>query len=375
MTSMPAFSPGRAWAMARKEVMHVVRDPFTLVVALGIPLALVLFFGYAINFNTRDVRLLCLDQDHSRASRQFLEVFTSSGYFNLQQAPLAGDLLREFDSERVKAAVIIKHGFMRDLGRGDQARAQVLLDGADNSTAGIIMGYLAGIGQAGLQRLAKEPQPQPIRLATRFLFNPELNSQWFIVPGLIVVVMAILSILLTALTVAREWETGSMELLLSTPVRPLEIILGKLAPYLALVLISVSMVYILARLGFGVPFRGSHWLLLLGCLLFLIPSLAQGLIISVMTRQQQLAMQLAFVTGMLPSLLLSGFIFPIQSMPAAFQYLTAVLTPRWFVEILRGIFLKGSGVAELLWPICVLLVLNVLLVTVAMKRFKRDLEP
>ena len=184
-------------------------------------------------------------------------------------------------------------------------------------------------------------------LRTRFLFNPELDSRWFIVPGLTVVVMAILSILLTALTVAREWENGSMELLLSTPVQPLEIIIGKLAPYGVLCLIAVGLVFVIARVGFGVPFVGNPFVFGAGCLIYLVTYLAQGLLISVLTRNQQVAMQFSMLTGFLPSQLLSGFIFPVASMPAFFRYFTMIFPARWFMQISRDTFLKGSSLAEL----------------------------
>ena len=214
-----------------------------------------------------------------------------------------------------------------------------------------------------------------MELRTRFLFNPELNSRWFIVTGLFVVAVGVLSILLTALTVAREWETGSMELLLSTPVRPLEIILGKLAPYMGLCLGAVALVYAAARLAFGVPFRGNHLVFLLACVLFLACTLAQGLLISVVTRQQQLAMQLSNITGLLPATLLSGFIFPVESMPLFFRVLTSLLPPRWFIDCCRGIFLKGAGLRELAVPLGALTLIATGLILLATKKFKRDLEP
>ena len=196
-----------------------------------------------------------------------------------------------------------------------------------------------------------------------------------VLSGIPSIVMGLLAIMLTALTVAREWENGSMELLLSTPVRPWEIILGKLAPYLALGLVGAVFIYLAARLGFGVPFRGSHLLYVLLCLLFLTASLAQGLLISVATRQQQLAMQLSIITGLLPSLLLSGFVFPVESMPIFFQYFTSILSQKWFMMISRGVFLQGSGALDLARPILGLSVITGVLLTMAAKRFKKDLEP
>jgi ABC-2 type transport system permease protein len=202
-----------------------------------------------------------------------------------------------------------------------------------------------------------------------------LNSRWFVIPGLTVVVMSILSILLTALTVAREWENGSMELLLSTPVQPLEIIVGKLAPYGILGIIAVVFVYVIARTVFGIPFVGNVWVFGFGCLLFIITYLAQGLLISVITRKQTIAMQLSMMSGMLPSNLLSGFIFPVESMPKFFQYFTMILPARWFMRIARDTFLKGSSLIELSGPFLALIFFCALMIYLAARRFKRDLEP
>jgi ABC-2 type transport system permease protein len=250
-----------------------------------------------------------------------------------------------------------------------------MIDGSDGSVVSSILGYLGQIQANAISRIMGIAPLEKIQLRTRFLFNPELNSQWFIVPGLTVVILAILSVLLTALTVAREWENGSMELLLSTPVRPLEIILGKLFPYAGLGLVATTIVYVLARVFFGVPFVGNHFVFLLGCVLFLVACLAQGLLISIATRKQTLAMQFAMLTSLLPTLLLSGFIFQIESMPAFFRYITMILPARWFMIISRDTFLQGSSLADLYLPFFALGGLALLLITFSVKRFKRDVEP
>ncbi len=369
------FYLSRAASMARKEIRHILRDPFTLAWAVGLPIVMMLFFGYAIDFNVREVRLVAADRDHTRASRELLSLFGSSRFFRVQPLEAGRSAPADLVQEKTKGVLIVEPGFGRDLGAGRPVQVQLLLDGADNSTTGLIVSYFAGIQQLAWKRLALAVPRAPVALVTRYLFNPELNSHWFVVPGLAVVVMGILSIILTALTVAREWETGSMELLLSTPVRPLEIILGKLAPYLGLVFATVVFIYLMARLQFGVPFRGSHLTYLVGVILFLTLCLAQGLLISVLTRQQTVAVQVSFISGLLPTLLLSGFIFPIESMPGFFQGLTFILPPRWFVTVSRGLFLKGAGLAELALPLGMLTLLNLLMVGASLRAFKRDVEP
>ncbi|HTA75748.1 MAG TPA: ABC transporter permease, partial [bacterium] len=281
-----SFQIGRAISIARKEVRHIVRDPFTLGLAIGLPLLMVLFFGYAMDFNVHDIDLTVYDQDHSRASRQLAETFQSSSYFNIHYRDLESQLAATLDSQKARGVLYIGPHFGRDMEREGTATAQVLIDGSDNSTAGVIGGYLSGVQMAAIQKITGHKPPDPAEVDTRYLFNGELDSRWFTVPGLSVVVLAILGIMLTALTVAREWENGSMEMLLSTPVSPVEIIIGKLFPYLVMGFIAQTIIYLAARLLFGVPFAGSHLLLILGTLLFLAASMAQGLIISVTTRHQ-----------------------------------------------------------------------------------------
>ena len=214
----------------------------------------------------------------------------------------------------------------------------------------------------------------PISFETRYLYNPELNTPWFVVPGLIVIVTGLLSIMMTALTVAREWEHGSMELLLSTPLLPSEVILGKISPYLGLGFINIFMVYSIMRFVFDVPFLGSHALFLLGCFLFISASLAQGLLISVVTRHQQKAMLISIILGLLPAMLLSGFIFPIENMPVFFQYFTMILPPRWFMVLIRGIVLKGAGFMDLFQPFAFLFFMNFIFIRASVKKFKRKVE-
>jgi ABC-2 type transport system permease protein len=372
---MNGFRWNRVRSIALKETRHIRRDPFTLSMAIGVPVLMVTFFGYLIDFDVKEIGLLLVDRDQSQQSRVVSGVFASSEYFVVKPRMDAGNPFGWLDAEKGKAVAIIERGFAKEWGRQARGRIQVAIDGSDNQTAGVVRGYLEGIGAAATARLSGRPPPLPMTIETRFLFNPELNSRWFTVPGLVVIVIGILSILLTALTIAREWENGSMELLLSTPVHPSEIIVGKLLPYVVLGLGSVAVVYIAARVLFGVPFQGSHVLFAVATAMFLGTTLAQGIVISVITRQQQLAMQMANISGMLPAIMLSGFVFPIESMSPFFQTVTAALAPRWFMEICRGIFLKGAGVGDLAKPLIALAIINAVLIRIAVRRFKRDLEP
>ncbi len=369
------MKPARAFAIARKETFHILRDPFTLALALLLPVMMVTIFGLAIEFNVQNIHIAVYDGDKTQASRQLLDTLGSSKYFLLDRVKTQHDAIHLVDSELDRAALIINPQFEYNLLSGRGSQAQLILDGSDNSTVGSIISYFGTMQTMAARRITGEALEPPVKLKTRFLYNPELNSRWFVVPGLMVTVVAILAVLLTSLTVAREWENGSMELLLSTPVEPLEIILGKLMPYIGLGLGAVLFVYIIARVGFGVPFLGSHFVFLAGCLIFLSTYMAQGLLISVTTRNQQLSMQLALMSGLLPSTLLSGFIFPIESMPLFFQGLTAILPARWFMEISRDVFLKGSGFLDLKTPFIALSIICFVMVRIASRKFKKDVEP
>lgn len=362
-------------AIARKEFFHIFRDPFTMAMALLFPVILTTIFGLAIEFNVKNIPMAVYDGNKTQASRQLIDILGSSRYFLIHMVATQGDALEKVQSEKVRAALIIPPCFEYLLLSGGVAHAQALLDGSDNSTIGSVMGYLGVIQRSSSEKILQLKFPQSVNVLTRFLYNPELNSRWFVVPGLMVVVLSILSILLTALTIAREWENGSMEMLLTTPAKPLEIIIGKLFPYLVLALGGVAFVYLMARLFFEVPFRGSHIVFISGSLLFLTTYLAQGLLISVLTRRQQIAMQFSMMSGLLPSLLLSGFIFPVESMPKFFYYFTAILPARWFMVISRDVFLKGAGFADLKIPFITLIVICIVMVSVAALKFKKDLEP
>ncbi|HEX7926505.1 MAG TPA: ABC transporter permease, partial [bacterium] len=329
----------------------------------------------AIDLDAKDIRLAVDDRDHSAASRAFVQVFQNTGKFIPQAIRAESNPVERIGAEQSSAVLIIEPQFERKLEDGQAAPVQIILDGADNTTTSSIVSYLDGIQTTANARLAPETTPPALSMVTRYLFNGELGTPEFIVPGLTVVIVAIISILLTALTVAREWENGSMEMLLSTPIRPIEIIIGKLAPYNILGLIAIAVIYIAARVVFGVPFRGSHLVFIAGCFLFLTAYLAQGLLISVTTRSQLVAMQAAMVSGLLPSTLLSGFIFPVESMPSFFQYLTAILPARWFMVICRSVFLKDSGLGELWLPFLALTCIMLVLTFAASKRFKKDVEP
>ncbi len=365
----------RAMAIARKELRHIARDPFTLGLAVGLPLFLVWIFGVAIELDAKDIRIAVDDRDHSYSSRALVDIFRNSGSFLPHAIPPGTDVQRTLSSERDKAVLIVEPKLERMLEVGGQPRVQIILDGSDNSVAFSILSYLSGLEAMANARLDPAASHSPVWLSARYLYNPELSTQWFVVPGLVVLVMGMISILLTAITVAREWETGSIERLLSTQVTPLDIIVGKLVPYLLIGQCAMVLIYGLARLGFGVPFAGNHLLFLAGCLMFQTAYLCMGLLISSITRSQQVAMQASMLMGFLPIILLSGFIFPLESMPAGFQILAGAFPAKWFMIVCRGIFLKGADLWALGASFLMLIAMDAVILIVAIVTFKTDLEP
>ena len=369
---------GRVRALAQKEIIHIVRDVRVIYLALGLPVVLLALFGYAVSFDLDRLPIAVIDQDRTAASRSLIESMTTSDAFRiaveLKSPSAVGAYFRRGE---FKAAVVVPAGFGRSLARGERAAWQMLLDGADGTTTRIALGYAAGISQAETLRLLQESgrglEP-PLSARTRVRFNPSMRSARFIVPGLIAVILSIMAVLLTALTVAREWERGSMEQLFATPVRRLEVILGKLLPYVAIGMVQVLLVVTVGAWLFGVPVVGSLWLLFGAAALFLLGMLGQGLLISVVTRNQQVATLIGVVSSMLPTLLLSGFLFPIENMPRLLQLISLAIPGRYFIVALRGILLKGNG-AAVLWPqLFALSLFAAAMIALCTARFKRRLD-
>ena len=367
---------GRTGAIAVKEVMHILRDPQVLVFALCMPLMLLLLFGYAVSFDVERIPLVVVDHDHSAESRALAQAFTASGLFvsvgERATAEAAEPLLRRGVA---RAALIVPEGFARDGRRGSASRAQLLLDGADNTTAGISLGYATTIALGFTQRRLASVFGETaagIDVRVRTLSNPRLLSSVVLVPGLMVLILVMVAVMLTALTIAREYENGSMEQLFATPVRRLEIILGKLGPYFVLGLVQVLLVLTMGVLLFDVPVEGSLLLLFGTASVFLLAMLMQGLLISVVTKNQMVASQLAIITTLLPALMLSGFIFPIENMPAPLQAVARVLPARYLVHALRALLLRGNGL-DVVWPdLLAMGIFFAVMLTAATRRFTRN---
>jgi ABC-2 type transport system permease protein len=372
----------RLLAVARKEFLHVWRDPRALGVSIALPLVLLLLFGYALTLDVDRVPLAVWDQSRTPASRELVGRFEHSRYFTLVER-VAGYPAIEgaMDRNRVLMALVVPVDFARQVGSDRTTQVQVLVDGSDANTATLALGYAESIVRgysqelmaSRVQRRGARMPSQALDLRPRAWFNTDLESRIYIVPGLIAVIVMLIAALLTSLTVAREWETGTMEQLISTPVRGPELILGKLTPYFAIGILDTALAMLAGRFLFGVPMRGS--LLLLGTMstIYIIGALSLGILISVLAKGQLLASQMAFTATFLPAFLLSGFMFDIANMPRILQLVTYLVPARYFVTILRGIYLKGVGLA-VLWPECLLLtVFGTLMLALSVRAFKKRL--
>jgi len=363
----------RTLAMARKEATHVLRDPASLYLAFGMPVVLIVLFGYGVSFDLDHTPVSVVDQARTPESRQIVRALGATGEFDVREALWdPARVEQSFAQGRSAAALVVPPDLSERLARGEPAPLQILLDGSDGTSASAVLGAATAlVGEQGRRLQSQLGVAPPIGARTTLLYNPALRSQLFFVPGLIAWVMAIAAVLMTALTVAREWERGNMEQLFATPVRRLEILLGKLLPFLAIGMLQALLVLVVGCLVFDVPVRGSLLVLGSATLLFLIGMLGQGLLLSVVTRSQQLATQVGAISTLLPTLLLSGFLFPIENMPVVLQWLSRVFPARYFMAVLRGVLLKGNGL-DVLWPDFVGMAVFALVVfTVATKRFVR----
>jgi len=372
----------RTKAIAKKELIHIVRDPRSLGMAIAIPMLLLILFGYALTLDVDHVETVVLDRDGTQLSRGFIERFGRSRYFNLRSQVITYEALqRMIDAGQAQMGLIIPYDFSRKITRGEDLPIQVILDGSDSNTATIIWGYVSGLIQLYTLELSQDPRYREVLkpslpvvdLQSRVWFNADLESKNYIIPGLIAVIMMVIAALLTSLTVAREWERGSMEQLISTPVKNMELIIGKLFPYFLIGLLDVLLSVLMGKFVFQVPLRGNPLLLFASSAIFLIGVLGLGFFLSVATRSQLLASQLAMVTTFLPAFLLSGFMYSIANMPWAIQVITHLIPARYFVTIMKGIYLKGIGV-KILWAEGIFLVLfSFAIVMLSNRKFKKKL--
>lgn len=368
-------------AVSNKEFIQIMRDPRSLALGIAIPIILIVLFGYALSLDIENVPMAVWDQDNTRVSFDFLLNFRNSHYFQIiGYFDNYRDLQRLIDYGIAMMAMVIPKDFSRYMRSNQDSPVQLLLDGSDSNTATVSLGYVSTVVAQYNQNIISDAFKKagianslPISVEQRIWFNQDFQSKYFIVPGLIAIIMMIIAALLTSLTVAREWERGTMEQLIATPVKGIELIAGKFIPYFAIGILDLIIAVIMGRFVFQVPLRGSLVLLFILSSLFLTGALCMGIYISIIAKNQLMASQLAILTSFLPTFLLSGFTYEIFNMPKFVRAITYLIPARYFITILRGIFLKDVGIFVLWREALCLILFTCAAVFVAVRKFKKKI--
>jgi ABC-2 type transport system permease protein len=373
----------RLLAISRKEIVQILRDVRSLIIVVLMPAVLVLLFGYGVNLDLKGLPVYVLDQEGSQQSEDLLKHFQTSEYFHIARV-VSGypELTRALDDGHAKMGIVIPWDFSQRLRDGRPVEIQALVDGSDNNTANVLIGYSEAVVQGysaemqinWLRERGVSIQPTAMNVETRTWYNEDLESSAFIIPGVLALVMSVIGAFLTSLTIAREWERGTMEQLISTPVTAMEIMLGKLAPYFVLGMFDTIISALIAIYWFQVPFRGSWVTLMIASAMFMVVVLSLGFFISVLAKNQFAASQIALLITFLPAFLLSGFLFSIEQMPVVLQWITRILPARYYVSVLKDIFLKGTPAQMLLADLIPLVVFTFVLALVATRSFHKRLE-
>jgi len=372
----------RLLAVAKKEIIQILRDSRSLIIVVLMPVTLMLLFGYGVNLDLKGLPVYVYDQDGSQQSQDLLKHFQASSYFHIVRTVNGySTITRALDDGSAKMAIVIPWNFSQRLSEGGPVQVQALIDATDDNTANVLIGYTQAVVQGYssevqttlLRRRGQQIQPVPIGVETRTWYNENLESSAFIIPGVLALVMSVIGAFLTSLTIAREWERGTMEQLISTPVSAMEIMIGKLAPYFVLGMFDVVLCAVIAIYWFHVPFRGSFVTLLISSALFMVVVLSLGFFISVLAKNQFAASQIALLITFLPAFLLSGFLFAIEQMPVALQWITRILPARYYVSVLKKIFLKGTPTAMLSADLIPLAVFAFVLALLATRAFHKRL--
>ncbi len=362
------------FSITKKEFWHIIRDYQTLVIIILMPVMMLLLFGYAVTLEMRQIETILVDQSHTRQSRAFLNDITSTSFFKINDRDVPEkDFEHILQQRKARCIIVIPADFAYSLESKPETKIQVLVDASDPNAANYIRNYLIQISAKFNFKL--NPQlKMPFSVEPRILYNPDLKSYYFFVPGLVAVIILLISALLTSIAIVREKEVGTMEQILVSPVHPLQIVIGKVIPYAVIGLIDSILVLIMGRFLFGVPVLGSLWLLLSSLIIYVLAGLSFGLLISTITKSQQVAMMMTLMITLLPTIMLSGFIFPLKSMPVLFQYLSNVVPATHFLIIIRGILLKGSTLMDILPEMGALTGITILLLTISIRKFNTTLE-
>jgi ABC-2 type transport system permease protein len=365
---------GRITAISRKEFLHIIHDPRSLIILFVLPVLQLIMFGYALNMEIQNINLAIIDRSKSTVSREIIDTFRGSRYFSVFEYDDPISQMDElFFDRKAHAILIIDQDFQKNFVRQQQVPVQILIDAADPNAATMIRQYCNGVIMH-FNEINNTRLPVLFDIESRIWYNPDLKSDYFFIPGLVALILVMISALLTSITVTREKEMGTMEQILVSPIRPVEIVLGKVLPYTALAFFDGLLILILGMTLFDIPFIGSYLLLLLLSVLYIITALSLGLMISTAVSTQQVAMMAAVAATLLPTLMLSGFIFPLNAMPDLLQYLSYIVPAKYYLVIIRGIMLKGNTLFQLAGQTGFLLLLSFILLINAVRKFSLNLE-
>ncbi len=361
----------RFWGFVVKEFYHIFRDYRTLMILFGMPAVQMLLFGYVITNEIKDAQIAILDLSKDEVTRRISEKVLSSGYFILEKNLTSfNEVDQVFKEGNVKLALIFEPEFAKNLDKTGKAKVQIIGDASDPNTANILVNYLQGILTNYLISLNAEKIPMQITPEVRMLYNAEMKGVYMFVPGLMAMLLTLISALMTSLSITREKELGTMELLLVSPLKPAQIIIGKVSPYVFLAFADACIIILLGNTVFGVPVVGSVSLLLFESFLYICMALSLGILISTITSSQQIAMMVSLVALMLPTILLSGFIFPVENMPWILQWLCYIMPPKYFITIIKSIMLIGNGFEYIAFETAVLVGFTLLFILISVKKFK-----
>jgi len=365
---------GRILAISRKEFLHIIHDPRSLIILFVMPVLQLIMFGYALNMEIQNIKLAVIDHSHSTASRDLIAAFKGSPYFSVfdYDGPLS-EIEGLFLNRKAHAILEISRDFQKDFQRRPMAAVQILIDAADPNAATMIRQYCSGV-IALFNETGNLHIPLRFEIKPRIWYNPDLKSDYFFIPGLVALILVMISALLTSITITREKEMGTMEQILVSPIRPVEIVLGKVLPYIVLAFFDGVLILLLGMTMFEVPFIGSYLLLLLLSIIYITTALSLGLMISTAVSTQQVAMMAAVAATLLPTIMLSGFIFPLNAMPDLLQYISYIVPAKYYLIIIRGIMLKGNTLIQLAGQTGFLLLLTLILLVNAVRKFSLNLE-
>lgn len=360
----------------RKEFYHIFRDKRSLFILFGMPIAQILLFGFAITNEINNIDLAILDHSKDATTQEIINKLSASNYFSINQfIEHEADIESVFKSGRVRAVLNFEKNFGRNLIKDSNATVQIITDATDPNTANTISNYISSILQKYQQEL-NEDAPIAYRIVpqTRMVYNPELKSVFMFVPGVMTIILMLVSAMMTSISITKEKELGTMEILLVSPLKPFQVIIGKVVPYIFLSVVNAVIIIIMSIFIFKMPVQGSLFLLGVESILFIITSLALGILISTFAATQQTAMMISLMGLMLPVILLSGFIFPISSMPEILQVISNIIPAKWFIVILKAIMLKGVGLTFIWKETLILVVMTVFFIGVSTKKYKIRLE-